>query len=286
MLFCLSEALFPVWYFQGIEKMKYITFINLITRVSSAFLIFAFVRVAKDYLFVPLFLGIGSVSGAIAGLYIVFGIERNQFRVLSLPILLKCVKENVPLFISNVSSQIYVNANKLIVGSVLGMQEVALYDIADKIVTLVKVPIPLVGRTLFPKVSREKNITFIKKSMVFLLGFFIVIYLILFIFSNSIIHLFTGVNNPTTANLLRLLSFSILPICLSMFFAELILIPFKRLKDYAKMRTSSMLVYLIIVGLLFLYNKLGLFELAGTIVFVEIFVTLYSFYLCKKNSLI
>lgn len=286
MLFCLSEALFPVWYFQGIEKMKYITFINVITRVVSALMIFAFVKRSTDYFLVPLLLGIGTFVGAIVGLYIVFRVHNNHFKWLSLPKLTACIKDNIPLFISNVSSNIYVNANKLIVGSFLGMQEVAIYDIADKIVNLLKVPIYLVGRTLFPRVSRDRNVRFVKKTMNLVFTFFIIIYITLFFISDPVIHMFTGLNNPSTINLLRLLALSILPICISLFFAELILVPFGLLKDYTKMRSFSMLLYLFIVSILFLVNQLKLFQLAGVIVFVELFVAIYSFYLCKKNNVL
>lgn len=284
MLFCLSEALFPIWYFQGIERMKYITFINLATRIGSAILIFIFVKEPTDYIYVPLFLGIGTVLGAIIGLYIVLKIHKNKLILLSTLKLKTYVIDAFPLFISNLSSQIYVNANKLIVGSFLGMQEVALYDIADKIVTLLKVPITLVGRTLFPRVSRDKDIRFVKKTMKLVFAFFVIVYLGLFIFSNPIIYIFTNANNPVTVNLLRLLAVSIIPISLSLFLAELILVPFGLLKSYTKMRTFSMVFYLFVVFILYIINHLNIFTLASAIVLVETFATTYSYFVCKRNN--
>jgi len=286
MLFCLSEALFPIWYFQGIEKMKYITFINVATRVVSAVLIFAFVKQSTDYFLVPLFLGLGTVAGAVIGLYIIFRVHSNRFKFMHVSELVKCVKENVPLFISNVSSQIYVNTNKLIVGSFLGMQEVAIYDVADKIVNLLKVPFFLVAQTLFPRISRDKDIPFVKKVMGFVFILYLIVYSLLFLFANPIIQLFSGMNSPIVTDLLRLLAFSILPIGVGLFFNELILVPFGFLKDYAKMRSSSLVLYLVIIGTLIISKQVGLFQLAGVIITVEIFVLGYSFYLCKKNKVV
>ena len=286
MLFCLSEALFPIWYFQGIEKMKYITFINIVVRVISALLLFAFVKQPSDYIYVPFLLGMGSVLGAVFGLYVVFVVHNNRFKLLSVSKLAICVNDNIPLFISNVSSQIYVNANKLIVGSFLGMQDVAIYDIADKIVNLLKVPILLVGQTLFPRVSRDKDVSFVKKSMLLVFVFFLVVYTSVYLFANPVIHLFSGTANPNAAILLRLLAISLLPICLGLFFAELLLVPFGMLRDYARMRTFSLFLYLLIIGLLIKFNLIGLHQLAIAILLVESFVLFYSFYLCKKNRLI
>jgi len=286
MLYCLSETLFPLWYFQGTEKMKYIAIINIITRIASAVLIFVFVRNSDDFLLVPILLGSGSLSGAIIGLWILFWKHNQKFRYPSFSNLRLSIKENIPMFISSVSTQIYVNANKLIAGSFLGMQELAIYDVVDKIVYMLKIPVVLVGQTLFPRVSRDKDIKFVMRSMKLVLIFFVVIYTSVFIFANPLIQFFSGSVNPEAVNLLRLLSVSLLPICLGLFFAELLLIPFGKLLDYTRMRTISLFIYLIIIVVLFQFNQIGLFQLAITIITVETFVLFYSYFLCKKNKIL
>jgi O-antigen/teichoic acid export membrane protein len=286
MLYCLSETLFPIWYFQGIERMKYIAIINIITRILSSCLIFVFIKNAEDYINVPLVLGTGTVLGAVIGLFIVFRRYHHSFKILSIYQLVNSLKENIPLFISNVSSQIYVNANKLIVGSFLGMQDVAVYDIADKIVNLLKVPILLIGQTLFPRVSRDKDVSFVKKAMLLVFVFFIVVYTGVSLFANPLIKLFSGTVNANAATLLRLLSLSLLPICLGLFFAELLLVPFGKLRDYARMRAFSLFIYLSLIGMLIKLHQIGLYQLAVVIVVVESFVLFYSYFLCKKNKLI
>jgi PST family polysaccharide transporter len=40
----ISEVLFPAWYFQGIEQMRYITLISFGSRLVSVFGVFVFVR--------------------------------------------------------------------------------------------------------------------------------------------------------------------------------------------------------------------------------------------------
>lgn len=286
MLACLSDALFPVWYFQGIEKMKYITFINMLTRTISALLIFIIIRQTSDYVLVPLILGTGTLSGAVTGLFIMLKVHGNKLVLIPPERLRKCVRDNVPLFISNVSTHIYVNANKLIIGSFLGMREVAMYDIADRLVNVLKVPVFMVGQSLFPHISRTKDMNFLKKATVLVFVFFLIIYTGLALFANPLITLFTGDTNPETVKLLRILAFSILPVSLSLFLAELILIPFGFFKEYTRMRTCSLLVYLSIIFSLIIFQQVDLFRLAFTIIIVETFVVAYSYYLCRKNSII
>ena len=85
------------------------------------------------------------------------------------------VISNFPLFISNVSSQIYVNANKLVVGTYLGMNALASYDIADRLIGMIKVPLTVIGQVLFPKLSRDRDLNYIKQVMYFVLSVYIIL---------------------------------------------------------------------------------------------------------------
>ena len=61
----LNEVLFPQYYFQGIEKMKYSSLINIGIKMLFILLIFAFVTSSNDYCVVPLLYTAGF---AIAGI--------------------------------------------------------------------------------------------------------------------------------------------------------------------------------------------------------------------------
>ncbi|HBE42172.1 MAG TPA: flippase [Bacteroidales bacterium] len=286
MLYCLSEALFPVWYFQGIEKMKYITYINVGTRVISALIVFLIIKKPDDYFLVPLLLGSGTFAGSIIGLCIMFSIKGNKFELQSLKKIINGINYNLPLFFSNVSSQIYVNGNKLLIGSILGMPTLAFYDIAERLVNMVKVPISVIGQVLFPKVSRDSDVRFVHKIMTFATIVYVIVYVLLFISADHLVNLFTGVLNSTAISIVRILGLSIIPICAGVFYAELILIPFGFIKDYAKVRIGSLVFYFSIVAILTIKDFIGVLQLSMTVIIVELFVLLYSFHLSRKNGLL
>ena len=79
-------------------------------------------------------------------------------------------KESLPLFVSILSTQIYVNVNKLVIGSFLGMLEVSIYDMADKVLLLMKLPASMIAQAVFPKISREQIIRFINHVMFLSIG--------------------------------------------------------------------------------------------------------------------
>lgn len=285
MIACLSEALFPIWYFQGIEKMKYITFINVSSRILSAFLIFIFVRTQSDYSLVPFLLGAGTLIGAFTGLYIVFFRHHNSMVLLSLSFLFLKVKENFPVFISNVSSQIYVNANKIIIGSLMGVREVAQYDIADRLVNLAKVPFFVLGQALFPDISRKKNIKYINNVMIILIGVAFIISALVIVFAPSLVSLMTGQEDENIIMALRVLILSIIPVTISLFYTDLRLIPFGYYAEFAKTRIISLIVYALLIVLLIISKRLSSVCFVWTIVMVESFVAFIAFFYCRERKI-
>jgi len=61
----IGQVLFPVWFFQGIEKMRYITILNAVSKIIFAVAIFLFVKNPEDLFLVFVFYSLGSlVAGA------------------------------------------------------------------------------------------------------------------------------------------------------------------------------------------------------------------------------
>lgn len=71
----------------------------------------------------PLLNGIGTILAGSLSLYIVLGKEKIRLSIISIRDLKLAYKESLPLFVSGLSTQIYVNINKLVIGSILGMSE-------------------------------------------------------------------------------------------------------------------------------------------------------------------
>jgi len=70
----LGQAIFPVWYFQGIQKMKYITYLNLVTKIIFTIALFIFIKQKSDYYLVPIFNALGFIF---AGIFSLFYIRKD-----------------------------------------------------------------------------------------------------------------------------------------------------------------------------------------------------------------
>jgi PST family polysaccharide transporter len=68
----IGTALFPTWFFQGMEKMKYITVLTVIAKLIFTLSIFLFVTTEKDFIYVPLINSLGFIFVGFISLFIIF----------------------------------------------------------------------------------------------------------------------------------------------------------------------------------------------------------------------
>lgn len=131
-----AEVLFPIWYFQGMQKMYLVTIIQLGLRIISLPFIFIFVNSSDDIgvfvLITSFFIVLG---GIISVLYLVFN-DKISFRFVPFKELKKYFKDALPFFWSSVTSTIKLESATIIIGSFFSMSDVALYDLANKIITI------------------------------------------------------------------------------------------------------------------------------------------------------
>ena len=282
---CVSEILSFNFYFQGIEKMKYISIISFIVKCVSLLLIFIFIHSESDYLFVPILNLFGTFLAGISSIYILFYLHKLRFYIPKVKSLKFYFNESVPIFLSNVSIQIYVSTNKVLIGLFLGMAEVSYYDIGEKILNILRIPQGILSQTVFPKVSRDKNIFFIKKIFNYSLILNGVLFLLLFVFSEKIILILGGTQMLPAKWVVRILGLTLPIVAISNIFGILVLIPFGFNKLFSKIIMFSGLIFIFQFLFLWLTNLISIYSLCLITVITELFVSFLMYYYCKKNNL-
>lgn len=281
-----NDLLFPIWFFQGIEKMKYITFINIGIRSIFVLFIFLLVKNQSDYIIVASLNSLGALLGGLIALFIVIKVEKIKLQRQSLGNIRLFFNDSFPLFISSLSIQIYVNLNKLLVGSFLGMKEVAIYDMGEKISTIIKIPIGMISQAAFPKISREKNIRFINKIMLLTAGIVFILYLGIFVFSSNLILFLSGIENKIAVDIVRILSFSAVIVVFNYFLGANRLVPFNYKNIYMRNAIINCLFYLIGFSILYLFDVLNIYSISFLYILSEIFVLFVTLNYCYKYKLL
>ncbi|WP_228135094.1 flippase [Acinetobacter ursingii] len=129
----LGQVLFPVWFFQGIEKMKFITAVNVFSKTLAAVCIFIFIKKADDYYWVPILTSLGSILG---GLYSLILVKREFGIIIKLqPFyeIIKHLKGGWHLSLTSFISTLLTSSGILILGFFASNHIVGLYAAIEKL---------------------------------------------------------------------------------------------------------------------------------------------------------
>ncbi|MDC3299198.1 oligosaccharide flippase family protein [Flavobacteriaceae bacterium] len=250
-----NDLLFPQFYFHGIEKMKFITFINIGINTIFILLIFLFVKDHADYYLVPLFKSIGFFLGGIISLYIIFFRHNIKFRIPKKEKLRMYMKESLSIFSTEIITSIKDKLSYILIGSFVGMSEVVIYDLGAKFTAMLVKPITILSRVLFPKIAKERNILLSTNTALVSFILMTIIIIVFNLFLPYIVKLFLS----ETINLMPLRIFSLAPLFLSVssFIAtnSIIAFGFNKYIFYSIIVTTA--VYVTFSGIFYFSNSLN-----------------------------
>ena len=200
-LWVIGQALFPIWYFQGLEKMKYITIVNITSKLIFTIAIFIFIQNETDYILVPILNGLGFIIGGILSLWIVHKDFNQRFQIQSIKILLMYFKDSSQFFLSRLSSVGYSNVNTFLAGILLSPVFVTYYYLADKAVSVILTLFSPIVQTIYPYLAKKYNFIFLVKLVSILMVISILVVFLGYLFSDLISIILLGEINDIFKNL-------------------------------------------------------------------------------------
>lgn len=282
----LDTALNPRFYFQAVEKMKFITLLNVGARLLFLVMIFVAVKAPEDYVLVPLLTSIGAVLSSLLGLAIMGLHYRVRFKLPSLSGLKQALVNSLPFFGSRVSVLAINKTNVVLIGSFLGYTEVAYYDLAEKLVSVMKMPFNIFNQVLYPNVSKTKNVALVVKTIRFLLGAYVLGYFLVYLGGGWAIEKLAGGDLLPAFPVLRILGVSALTELVSVFLGAPMLLAMGYKNEFNASIIWGSLFYLTWVVFLWLFGSLGLYSLTFSTVASSSFVMIYRLFYCRKYKLL
>ena len=283
---CVNEWLFPIWYFQGIEKMKYITYLNVISRSVFLILIFVLIKSESDYLFFPIVSAIGAISASVIALFIIFKKHKIPFVFPNFQTLKFYFKESIPIFTSNLSLKLYTGSNKIIIGMFLGMQEVAYYDLGEKLLNLLRIPISVLSQVLFPKMAKLFDKQFWIKVTKIIVVVTLILTVFIELFSAEIITVFAGEDMMGAETVVKILILSATPLVLSNMLGVQILLTNGYNNQFLIVVFSSFCIYGIYISICYFLNTINLLTISFSYLLVEVYMLLHFSFLVFKLKLL
>lgn len=273
----IGNCLFPIWLFQGMEKMKYITIINVAFKTLFIIPIFVFVKSQSDFIYVPLINSLGFLVSGIIGFIFAIKIFGLELILPSREQIIDQFKRGWYIFISTIAISIYTVSNTFILGIFANNTIVGFYSAAEKIIKAVQGLIGPISQAVYPYISKlvseskEKALCFLNK-LIWLIGSgTFILSLTLFVFSDKIILLVLGPKYINSIIILRILAFIPFIVALSNVSAILGLMNFEKQKEISKVTIIGGIISICLTLLLVpLYMGIGS---AISWIITELFIT-------------
>lgn len=147
----IAGSFFPVWYFQGLKKMKYVTYINLGVRLSTIPFILILILSPTDINLYAFIVMTSVLIGTFIS-YIFLFTDGVRLQRTSANRILLLFHETTPFFITSITGSLKGLAVKAIIKHSLGIGEVAIYDLAEKIVAIPRFFTKNINSALFPEI--------------------------------------------------------------------------------------------------------------------------------------
>lgn len=185
-----GQTLLPIWYFQGMQQMKYVTFYTVITKILYVSLLLLLIRDNDDYGVAAVVYGASFfLSGLISFIHVLKQIPVKFTS--SLTNTQQTFKDALPFFTSRIFVTAYTSSMIPLLGFIGGPAQVAVYAASEKLYMAAQSIMYPLANSLYPHVAKNKDIKLFKKLFVVallvvlvggIIGYFVAPHLIIFLF--------------------------------------------------------------------------------------------------------
>lgn len=162
----ITNIVFPQWYFQGVQRMRVVTYIQVALKLATLPLIFWLLRSPDDCWIYALIVSASSVAGGLIAWLIVRFKDGLKINRVPFATVWRAVKETAPFFLTNATSILKEQGVVLLIGQFLGMSDVAIYDLANKIIVIPRTIFSKLNDALYPKMMAQPSPARRKKILI------------------------------------------------------------------------------------------------------------------------
>ncbi|MDB2354796.1 oligosaccharide flippase family protein [Flavobacteriaceae bacterium] len=208
-----SQALFPMFYFQGNDKIAWASLVNAFAKGAYLLLIVLFIKIPEDATYVNFLFGITALIVYIVSWIIIYKKEKIKWVWVSIHNIKKRFIENFQFFISSIAGHVSIHGGLIILSNFVNNSVLGEFALAQKIALLMRMVPVFFTQAILQKASilfksdkaefkRYVNLIFIiGLSITFAMG------LIAVIFSKWIIFLLAGSQVLYSETILKILAF-------------------------------------------------------------------------------
>ncbi|MBK9249474.1 MAG: flippase [Ignavibacteria bacterium] len=277
-----GDVLFPLWLFQGLEKMRYISILNITARAIILVLTVLFVRQEIDYIYVPIINSIGLIFIGISSIVIARRKLDVQFQMPTITQLRYQLSVGWDTFVSGISINLYTQSRVFIFSLFASDTITGYYSVAQRVTGIFQVfPLMTLLNAVLPRLNhlysldKARSVALLRKFQRYAGYYSIVMLSVCLLFAPQIIQLISGKSNPEIIITFQLLIVSAVIANFNLFRVHYFIIS-GNFKQFSTLHSiASALGIILMLVLTFYYLHVGM-ALAITILELGILIATYK----------
>src|SRR5690554_2740626 len=203
-----TDIFLPQWFFQGLERMKFITVFSVLTKLLFTIGVFLFIKEKDDFILQPLLTSVGALVSGMGALYLILVSWGYKLKKPQIAQVVNTIKGSADVFINTIMPNLYNSFSTVLLGFFGGSASNGKLDAGVKFVAITKSFMELFSRAFFPFLSRKIDQHRFYEQLSIYVAF--VFSLGLWLAAPIIIKLFYTPEFYPAIDVLRIVSFSIL----------------------------------------------------------------------------
>lgn len=286
----LGNVLLPLWFFQGIEKMRFIMYLNGFLKLSFFILVILFIRKPEDIALLMLLHSITALLVGFLALYLSHKKFHIKFVSLQKAQVLFYLKDGWYIFTSKIAVEFYSTASTIIVGFFVSPLILGYYALALKIMFAIGNLLDPITRVMYPYllgVYQNSNQSFIKRNKqlsLLILLIMVPLSALVYLFAREILEIISK-ENITELNV-QLLQLSALLLIVFPYASQFtnMLVTIKETKALNKILISAAIINVFFAPIILeFYGIIGMMWLHVFIAYYLIFTKFYTVYTKLKK---
>ena len=282
----IGQTFFPIWFFQGVQDMKYITYLNVLSKVIFTVAIFIFVKNDEDYYLVPILTSIGSMVATVWSLVIIRNFYKVRFRPQNIHVILFYLRNGWHVFISKFANGFYTNSTIFILGVFTNNTIVGYYSAAERIIKVVQNLFTPLFQVIYPYIAQQSKSFSLKitKKLIKVAGSIaLTVSLLIFYTAEGLVFLVLGLDFESSIIVIQILSLLPLTYALTNILGVQTMLNHGMEKEYGRV-----FIYATFLNLTLSFILIPIYKEVGTAIvslLTEIFFVLSMFYYLHKSKL-
>lgn len=255
-LIVLGDVLNPTWLYQGMEKMKFMTIVNVVSKITYILLVFLVIKQTSDYKYIGLLQASGFLLAGITSFFMAIQVFKLKIVKVSFSEVIQQLRKGFSSFITLVMPMLYVNTSTFLLGVFGTTTQVAYFDSAYKISNGFVSVNQILTSVFYPFVNRRSDKFMIVSVLLVFSG--AIMSIICFVLSGWIVNFLFGPEMFNSVLVLKILAFTPLLLAIRSAFGINYLLVQKKDKLYMNIAiTSSITAFLAGLYLINMYQSVG-----------------------------